>query len=190
MFVPNAPTSREADRDTPLPVCEVSGDVVRQELPWLYHCYRGIFKELAQRMCIDELLAAQCDRYGVMLNVVRGNQMRYVCHVDSNPLAGLLYVTDHAPGTGGELVVANNPASRSTADVDRDCTIIHPVSGRLLFFDGRSHPHYVRPLEESNATRVAVAMNFYTRNCPETVRPAELDGGVIVDPAELAGTRW
>lgn len=186
IFVPNAFTSREEDRITPLPICEVDGDVVRQDLPWLYNCYRGIFTDLAKRSCKEEVFAARCDRYGMILNIMRGHGIRYVCHVDSNPCAGLLYVTDHPPGTGGELVVAQSRSARSTAEVDRHCSVIYPTSGHLLFFDGRFHPHYVRPLRESYATRVVVAMNFYTRSCPESARPQDLDSGVIVDPHDAA----
>jgi hypothetical protein len=66
--------------------------------------------------------------------------------------------------------------------VEKDCTIIHPTAGQLLFFDGRYHPHYVRPLRGACETRVVVAMNFYTPSGPETSRPFDLDAGIIVDP--------
>ena len=186
LFVPDALTSREGDRTTPLPICEVGGEVIRQDLPWLYECYRGIFRDLGQRSCKEKVFTAQCDRYALILNIMRGHSMRYVCHVDSNPLAGLLYVTGHPPGTGGELVVSNNPAARSAADVDKDYTVIYPTAGHLIFFDGRYHPHYVRPLRGSCEMRVVVAMNFYTRSCPESARPQDLDGGVIVDGYEIS----
>jgi hypothetical protein len=35
-------------------------------------------------------------RYGVVLNVQRGNTMRFECHVDSNPLTVLLFCTDES----------------------------------------------------------------------------------------------
>ena len=43
-------------------------------------------------------MAAHDDRYGVVLNVQRGTEMRFECHVDSNPLTGLLFCTDHPDG--------------------------------------------------------------------------------------------
>lgn len=180
LFVPNAITSREADRTTPMRICEVPGDVVRGELPWLYAAYHGWVRELAQRTTHEVVSAARCDRYGVILNILCGDEMRYICHVDSNPISGLLYATDHPPGTGGELVVANHRDARSVAEVDHDCQVIHPSVGQLLLFDGRAHTHYVRPLRGSKL-RVVVAMNFYTESAPETVRPADLDHGAIVE---------
>ncbi len=49
-------------------------------------------------------MAARDDRYGVVLNVQRGPTMRFECHVDSNPLTGLLFCTK-SPGGGGGLVL-------------------------------------------------------------------------------------
>lgn len=178
MFVPDAPTSREADPVTPMPVCEVSGDVVRAALPWLFERYRGAFRELVQSTCDDEVTTARCDRYAVILNVMRGTVMRYVCHVDSNPVAGLLYVTEHE--AGGELVVGQREDARSVAEVEADALVIRPRAGRFVTFDGRRHPHYVRPLRAESDVRVVVAMNYYTRGCPESVRPPELDNGVVI----------
>jgi hypothetical protein len=179
-FLPNAITSREEDKLTPMAICEVDGNDVRRELPWLYDLYRGVFRDLAERSRKEEVFPAESDRYGVILNILRGSATRYICHVDSNPLAGLLYVTDHPPEAGGELVVANNRSAQSTADVDRDCSVIYPASGHLLFFDGRFNPHYVRPLRNGSEIRIVVAMNFYTQSCPESARPQELDGGIVV----------
>ena len=58
--------------------------------------------------------------------------MRFDVHVDSNPLQGLLYVTDHPKGTGGEPAVANNCAAHSLDEVEEDCSVVYPVAGNLL----------------------------------------------------------
>ena len=100
--------------------------------------------------------------------------MRYEAHVDSNPVEVLLYVTDHPYGTGGELVVSPNIDAVGISEIDNDCEIIYPESGKLLVFDFRTFPHYVRPLK-SDEYRVAVAMNYYTEECTEEMRPPDLD---------------
>jgi hypothetical protein len=114
-------------------------------------------------------------RYGIVLNVQRGTTMRFECHVDSNPLTGLLFCTDHQTGAGGELVFAHDPAAADTKAVERACSVIRPQAGHLIFFDGRTHPHYARPLTTESQLRVVAVMNFYTMSCPESTRPPELN---------------
>lgn len=165
--------SREAQDVRHITRGRVHADQVRVELPWLYRSYHGEFLELANTVWADSVVAAHDTRYGVVLNVQRGPAMRFECHVDSNPLTGLLFCTDHV--SGGELVIAHNPAAASTSEVERDCTVIRPHAGHLLFFDARDHPHYARPLAEPGDVRIAAVMNFYTAACPESTRPRELN---------------
>lgn len=148
---------------------------VRRNLPWLYEVYRSYFLELAQVACAEPVRPARDDRYGVVLNVQRGTEMRFECHIDSNPLTGLLFCTDHPAAAGGEVVFANDPAAADVAAVERDCSVIRPHAGHLIFFDGREHPHYARPLMVESAVRVVAVMNFYTESCPESTRPPELN---------------
>jgi len=82
----------------------------------------------------EHVSAAQDDRYGVVLNVQRGSRMRLECHVDSNPLTGLLSATDHE--AGGELIVAHDGRGGPAA-VERRCSVIRPHAGQLIFFDAR-----------------------------------------------------
>ena len=96
-------------------------------------------------------------------------------HVDSNPLTGLLFCTDHPAGAGGELVFAHDPAAADVGAVERDCSVIRAHSGHLIFFDGRRHPHYARPLVSPSAVRIVAVMNYYTESCPESTRPPELN---------------
>jgi hypothetical protein len=151
----------------------VHADHVRKRLPWLYESYRSVFLELAREAWAEPVMAAADERYGVVLNVQRGTAERFECHIDSNPLTGLLFCTNHP--AGGELVFAHNPDAASIDAVERDCSVIRPRAGHLIFFDARRHPHYARPLITESDVRVVAVMNFYTESCPESTRPRELN---------------
>jgi hypothetical protein len=151
----------------------VHADQVRDHLGWLHQFYRGAFLELAGEACDEKVSPARDDRYGVVLNVQRGTGMRFECHVDSNPLTGVLFCTNHV--AGGELVFAHDAAAASIADVERDCSVVRPSAGHLIFFDARQYPHYVRPLTQVSDMRVVAVMNYYTESCPESNRPPELN---------------
>jgi hypothetical protein len=174
-LMPMSVTSREESSEIEVPVLTVGGQRVREEIPWLYELYRGRFRDLAQVLTDEPVSAAEDVRYGINLNVQRGRMMRYECHVDSNPIQGMLYFTDHPPGTGGELVVSNRGDVKGKDAVDADAARIYPVAGHLVLFDARRHTHYVRGTESDTDLRVAAAMNFYTSSAPETDRPADLN---------------
>jgi hypothetical protein len=165
--------SREAADVPHIARGRVHADQVRLRLPWLYQSYRGEFLELAGESCPERVVAARDDRYGVVLNVQQGTVMRFECHVDSNPLTGVLFCTEHQ--AGGELVVAHDTTVTDVTGVERDCSVIRPHRGHLIFFDARRYPHYSRPLTTADDMRVAVVMNFYTQSCPESTRPRELN---------------
>lgn len=167
--------SREAGEVAHISRGRVHADQVRHDVPWLYRLYRGYFLELAASTCAEPVTPASDDRYGVVLNVQRGTEMRFECHIDSNPLTGLLFCTDHPPGAGGELVFAHDPDAAGIDAVERACTVIRPRAGRLIFFDGRRHPHYARALRHDSDVRVVAVMNFYTGSVPESTRPPELN---------------
>jgi hypothetical protein len=167
--------SREAEQVRHIPRGRVHADRVRRALPWLYELYRGYFLQLARAVRAESVLPARDDRYGIVLNIQRGTGMRFECHVDSNPLTGLLFCTDPPAGTGGELVFGHDSAAADLDAVDRKCTVIRPRAGHLIFFDGRAHPHYARPLSSGSGMRVVAVMNFYTGSCPESTRPPGLN---------------
>jgi len=148
---------------------------VRRNLPWLYRLYRGRFLDLAQSVSDEPVMAARDDRYGIVLNVQRGTEMRFECHIDSNPLTGLLFCTDHVAGAGGELVFARDPGATDVEGIERDRSVIRPHAGHLIFFDGSRHPHYARPLVSASDVRIVAVMNFYTESCPESTRPDGLN---------------
>ena len=166
--------SREAADVTHITRGRVHAVQVQQGLPWLYKLYRDHFLELAGQAWGEPIGPALDDRYGVVLNVLRGNKMRFECHVDSNPVTGLLFFTDH-PAGGGELVVGHNPAAVGVEELERDCTAITPRAGQLIFFDGKTYPHYARALAAEHDVRVVAVMNFYTTSCPESTRPLDLN---------------
>ncbi|HET9080033.1 MAG TPA: 2OG-Fe(II) oxygenase [Trebonia sp.] len=165
--------SREAPDVPWIPRGRVHADRARDRLPWLHQAYRGEFLALARQVCAEPVTPARDYRYGVVLNVQRGTVMRFECHVDSNPLTGLLFCTDHP--VGGELVFAHDPGAVDIVAVDQDCSVIRPHAGHLVFFDARRHPHYARPLTVAASTRIVAVMNFYTESCPESTRPIELN---------------
>ena len=171
--------SREAADVTHITRGRVHATRVQQRLPWLYKLYRDHFLELAAAYG-EPIEAALDDRYGVVLNVQRGNRMRFECHVDSNPLTGLLFFTDH-PGGGGELVVGHDPMAVGVDELERDCTVITPRAGQLIFFDGKTYPHYARALAAEQDERVVAVMNFYTTSCLESTRPLELNRHLFGD---------
>jgi 2OG-Fe(II) oxygenase superfamily len=167
--------SREATQVDEVPRGRVHADQVQRGLPWLHQFYRGHFLQLARETRTERVVASRDSRYGVVLNVQRGADMRFECHVDSNPLTGLLFCTDHRVGEGGELVFAHDSGAVGLEAVERDCWVIRPHAGHLIFFDGRRHPHYARPLTAESDIRVVAVMNFYTESCPESTRPRELN---------------
>lgn len=172
--------SREAPDVSHITRGRVHADTVQQHLPWLYKLYRNDFSEFAFQTTAEPVEAAVDDRYGVVLNVQKGARMRFECHVDSNPLTGLLFLTDHPVG-GGELVVSHDPAAIGVDGLERDCALIRPQAGQLIFFDGQNHPHYARALATAQDIRVVAVMNFYTKSCPETTRPVELNRHLFGD---------
>ncbi len=167
--------SREAPDVTHVLRGRLRADKVQQRLPWLYKLYRDDFLKLAAQAWAEPIETALDDRYGIVLNVQQGKAMRFECHVDSNPVTGLLFLTDHPEG-GGELVVAHDATAVGVDAVDRDCAVIRPHAGQLIFFDGKTHPHYARALLSEPDTRVVAVMNFYTGSCPEeSTRPEGLN---------------
>ena len=167
-------TSRESRTDYRLPTQSVSGEDIAMQLPWLRRLYDFDFRQFAQITTPEPVSVMSDSRFGIALNIQTGPH-RYECHIDSNPIEGLLYVTTHREGDGGALVVSNRGEARSIEEVDADATIVEPKAGYLLFFDGRHHSHYVTPLKEAGDVRVVVAMNYYIPSWPEQRRPIDLN---------------
>lgn len=177
----NSVTSRESTDVKYISTLTVNGQQIKEDLPWLFELYEGYFYELGSS-CIDEkLFVAKNEIYAVNCNV-QTLGMRYECHIDSNPLQGLLFVTSHPEGEGGELIVSNRADSLGVTEINQDCEIIFPNKGELLFFNANHNPHYVSSLieTEENAIRVTVAMNYYTESNPESNRPTDLNNHLFL----------
>jgi len=168
-------TSRELPGGADLLISMVDGTGVELRLPWLAALYAGRFRDLAQLCTEEAVVTARDPRYGIYLNVQTARHGRTECHVDSNPIEGLLYFTDQPRGFGGELRVSNAGEVRGTDEVDRDCASIYPVAGHLVFFDARRHTHYVTALAREDDLRVVAGMNYYVPSVPESARPADLN---------------
>ncbi|ROO82676.1 2-oxoglutarate-Fe(II)-dependent oxygenase superfamily protein [Actinocorallia herbida] len=153
----------------------VRADAVERDLPWLAESYRGVFRDFAEEVAGEPVRTSHDPRYSVVLNILSAPDMRFECHVDTNPLTGLLFCTDNPQGTGGELTVAHDTAARGPAEIDRNCAVLHPRAGHLVFFDGRRNPHYARALT-APGLRVTAIMNYYTASVPEeSTRPRGLN---------------
>lgn len=172
-LVPPHSTSREGSEVKSLRIMTTPGVTMWEQVPWFIDLYRGYFRELYEEATGRRIHPTVDRRYAVVMNVQEGPD-RYECHVDTNPVEALLYVTDHPKGSGGELVVANNVDASSVEEVDKDCSILYPASGQLVFFDARRFPHYVRAMTRP-ALRIAIGMNYYTDECPEQTRPQDLN---------------
>jgi len=173
--------SREAPEVSRIHRGRVHAAQVKDRLEWLYRSYRYEFLELAREAAQEPVFPAHDDRYGIVLNVQHGTTMRFECHVDSNPLTGLLFCSDHP--VGGELVFAHDSEATGIAVVDKACSVIRPHVGHLIFFDARGHPHYSRPLIAPSGMRIVAVMNFYTESFPESTRPPELNRHLYGDGA-------
>jgi hypothetical protein len=173
--------SREGPKVATISRGRVHADGVRRRLPWLYEFYHGQFRKLISEEWPEPVYPAADDRYGVVLNVQRGTGMRFESHLDSNPVSALLFFTDH-PAGGGELAVAHDLTAADIDSIDRDCSVIQPQAGHLVFFDGRDRAHYARPLRTESDMRVLAVMNYYTDSCPESARPRELNHHLYGDP--------
>ena len=182
-------TSREDSDVERLEVSTLRGGLLRGLAPWLFGLYEHQIRELAERVAGEPVVVATKDDDAVNLSVQRGS-MRGKAHVDLNPVEGLLYVTSHPEGSGGELVVAQREQAIGTKQIDESGALIYPVAGYLVLFDARRHPHYVKRLtDEEDGIRVVVAMDFYTQSCPESSCPPDLDAQVFAasDPPAASG---
>ena len=166
-------TSRELP-GTKHSVLTLDGFAVRSQLPWLDALYSNEFLERAATFAGRATYTASSVLHGVNLLAQRGQEVRYEAHVDSNPVQGILGVTEFSSPSGGELVVARNQDACGTAEIEESCWVLRPVVGRLALSDMRNHPHYVRPLESPDELRIVAVFNYYTDDSPESSRPTDL----------------
>ena len=165
-------TSRESEDVKSISTLIVDGNQIRENFPWLFDLYQTKILEYAIEFFNQEVFIASTDLYALNFNVQKGTKMRYECHIDSNPIQGVLYVTEHKKG--GELIVSENSKAIGTQEIDENCKVISPKKGFLYLFSGEFFPHYVRTLIDDEL-RVSIPMNFYTKDNPESNRPKDLN---------------
>jgi hypothetical protein len=174
-LVSSSVTSREKQKNTKILAKFISGDLIAKELPWLDFAYTNHFLQIIRSRLDLSALPAYDKLHGLSINVQIGTSMRYECHVESNPITGLLYATDHPKGSGGELVISNRTCAVGVDEIDFNCTIVYPKSGNLYIFSGLNNPHYVRNLLNKADRRIVIVMNYFNAQVSEKDRPLDLD---------------
>ncbi|MGA4604206.1 2OG-Fe(II) oxygenase family protein [Pseudoalteromonas maricaloris] len=170
---PDSVTSRESENVKNIDSLVVDGNKIRKSFPFLFDLYENEVLELVRNSFFDNPVLASNDLYAINLNIQYGNSMRYECHVDSNPIQGVLYLTEHTEG--GELIVSHEQSAVGVDEISLNCVTIKPEVGMLYLFDGRKNPHFVNSLKKEKDLRIAVTMNFYTNECNEEQRPTDLN---------------
>lgn len=156
--------SRELEASYNKSVIVVMGDACQRELPWLRKLYDNELRDFVTQTFGRPYFAARDLRSSVNINCLRGRGASYEAHVDSNPLTGVLFVTDADERTGGILVFEQADGRRAS---------VHPRAGHFIAFDARDIPHYVTPLQ-TDMDRISIPMNYYDH--PERqYRPDGLD---------------
>ncbi len=141
--------TREASAVRSISRGRVHAGQVRLQLPWLYELYHGHFLDLINGASDESVMTAADDRYGVVLNVQRGPSMRFECHVDSNPLSGLLFCTDHRQAAN--WCVAHDPDC-GRPGVHRARLLGHPAARRAPDLLRRTRPPALRPPADRSQT--------------------------------------
>lgn len=145
------------------------GEIIALELPWLFKLYQTTILQLANELEIGRYTVASDLRSAINVNILPACS-QYEWHIDSNPLTGLLFVTEHPLGTGGELVFRPDPLGRPTEDWE---LTVAPHAGDLLLFDAREAAHTVLPVPPPQR-RLSVPMNYYLADVAYA-RPVDLD---------------
>jgi len=141
----------------------VTGNSIAEHLPWLMQLYKVGLANSVSKLVSRRVSPSENDRYGVNINVVEGIGGRYEWHVDPSPIAAILFVTAHYPGSGGELAL----------HADGELMRIYPKPGLIVVFPGKEVEHSVLPLEE-NTARISIPMIYYYED-EKQYFPRELD---------------
>jgi hypothetical protein len=147
----------------------------------LVELYRGPIFYLARQAYRGNLLLAESPKNYMNINIQYGHPVEgrevdgYDAHADLNALSALWYAIEGEDDFDpGELVMALNPYAMGVQAIDEDCILVQPRSGEFVIANGR-FPHYVRP-SRGEGYRVAAAMNYYSAEYPETMRPDDVAG--------------
>lgn len=179
---PYGPTSFEDENIPPLSYNLVSGEGIKKDLSWLDNLYRTLFYKKAKKFGINilgkkegkSLVLAKILLSGININMQIPGQ-RYDIHIDSNPLQGLLFVTDN-PEDGALVVSKYKNVVGEKELLSTSPLYIYPKKGDLYFFNAQQNPHYVQEIKKG--IRISIPMNFYTNNSPETDRDPDLSKSI------------
>jgi hypothetical protein len=125
--------------------------------------YGGKLRQFAAAWHKKPLYVAKDLRASININCLRGIGARYERHLDTNPVTGLLFVTDWRSNSGGELAFEKG---------EKRC-VIRPRAGTFIAFDAREIPHEVKRLR-SAGDRISIPRNF-DEDPVRQPRPTELD---------------
>jgi hypothetical protein len=140
---------------------------IQEHLPWLIEVYKTEILSLGRAAVGSELIAAKKPNNRMNINL-QPSGGGYDGHVDFNGLSALLYFTG-----GSELRIARSTDACRVATINENYVSVQPEPGKLTIFNGR-YPHYVTAPNPGQAYRVAAAMNFYTPDYPESMRPQDV----------------
>lgn len=156
-------TSREPENSKGATVFVVEGNIIFDKLNWLHNLYENELLELANNNFNNSYEISKGIANSININLLKGINARYEWHVDTNPLTGILYVTDHNESDGGELIFK----------LPNETVTVHPKKGLFILFDAREILHSVQPLTH-NSFRISIPMNYYLKGV-EQKRPEDLD---------------
>jgi hypothetical protein len=156
-------TSRESKNSKGADVYVADGNQICINIPWLHSLYEYELLAFANKTFNNEYEIAKDIKSCTNINLLKGKGARYEWHVDSNPLTGLLFVTNHNENEGGELVFKKEGKMIN----------VYPKPGIFILFDAREVPHYVAPLK-NDKIRISVPMNYYFKGDFQE-RPSDLD---------------
>jgi hypothetical protein len=160
-------TSRERRADRIIPVRVADGCAIKMHLPWLWNLYNGVLKEFCATSFRKPIFVANLLHTTININQLMGRGAQCEWHVDSNPVTGVLFVTDSDQGLGGSLVFKDDLGRRA---------VVRPKAGMFVCFDARQIPHRVSPLRR-DGERISLPMNYYD-SATDQPRPPDLDNQI------------
>ena len=128
----------------------VTGDLIREQIKWLWQFYHGAFKQFAGDSFGFELYPSKRLDATITLNILDGCGAGNIWHNDANPVSGLFFASTLAEDEGGELQFRSSDG--------RFCEI-RPRAGNFVCFDG-SCEHQVAPLKTA-VRRLSFPMTYY-----------------------------
>lgn len=155
------PGSLEDDATAGLDYVVLTGERIRQRLPWLYDWYVDpATAELMSQLAGERVVPSPDLVSGLNVNILRGPGGRYEWHTDSQPYTLVVFASSVPEAEGGQLLVG-----------DMVSPLVVPCqAGTAVLFDGEAVPHAVSALT-TGRVRVSLPITFlpyggYLRRAP------------------------